>query len=225
MTGLQSRYHLATVRGVPLYIHTSIIILIAIVLYDSADLMGDFGRLLLALSFVVMHEYGHVLTARKFGVPTRDVVLYPFGGVASLRGILSPVAEFWVALGGPAVNVLIALCLYPFVDFERLQTAHSLTIIEYAFVINCILPAFNMIPAFPMDGGRALRALLLILRIPGATSIAATLGGIIGCGFAIYALMIQAPILFLVGVVVCATAFRELQQSRALARNGAGLYD
>ncbi len=122
---------------------------------------------------VVFHEFGHALAARRYGIGTRNITLLPIGGVANLKEIPdNPKEELVIALAGPAVNVVIALLLYPFVPLdqfliddpelleERLTGITSDNFIFYLFAMNIALVAFNMIPAFPMDGGRVFRALL-----------------------------------------------------------------
>jgi Zn-dependent protease len=131
-----------------------------------------------------MHEYGHALTARKYGIKTRDITLYPIGGVARLERMPDkPIEELWVALAGPAVNLVIAAVLFGYLvitrSFQPLTGLSMISgsLIERLMVVNLWLVGFNLIPAFPMDGGRVLRALLgLRLEYVQATQIAATIG-------------------------------------------------
>ncbi len=149
-----------------------------------AAVLSGVGFMLALFGSVLLHEYGHALTARKFGVKTRDITLYPIGGVARLERIPdNPKEELWVALAGPAVNVVIAAVLFVWLSitaaFEPIRNI-SLTggpIIERLMITNLILVGFNMIPAFPMDGGRVLRSLLAMkLEYTTATQIAAAIG-------------------------------------------------
>jgi len=185
------QWKLARIAGIDVYMHITFLIIIGWVAYSSwteqrtwaAVLSGVFFILLL-FAFVVMHEYGHALTARKYGIKTRDITLYPIGGVARLERMPEkPIEELWVALAGPAVNVVIAAVLFGYLILTRnLQPLTSLSIstgsfIERLMVVNLWLVGFNLIPAFPMDGGRVLRALLgLRLEYVQATQIAATVG-------------------------------------------------
>jgi len=136
-----------------------------------------------------LHEYGHALTARKFGVVTRDIILSPIGGIARLERLPEkPIQEFLVAIAGPLVNIAIAIFLLPYFYFypvsnffEKLISLRifddGLDFIPAILVLNLILAAFNMLPAFPMDGGRILRALLsLKMSRINATKVASYIG-------------------------------------------------
>jgi Zn-dependent protease len=152
---------------------------------------------------VVLHEFGHALSARYYGVATQDITILPIGGIARLdRMPEKPFQEFVVAIAGPAVNVVISLLLaiflyivysfqFGFEEFEQSELSADILMkmLYYLLYSNIVLAVFNMIPAFPMDGGRVLRA-LLTMRIgrSKATFIASTLGQIIAVCFVVYAL-------------------------------------
>ncbi len=185
------QWKLARIAGIDVYIHTTFLLLIGWVAFSYWTEQGTLQAvlsgilfILLLFAFVVMHEYGHALTARKYGIKTRDITLYPIGGVARLERMPEkPIEELWVALAGPAVNVVIAAVLFGYLVFTRtFEPLASLTVstgsfIERLMVVNLWLVGFNLIPAFPMDGGRVLRALLgLRLEYVQATQIAATVG-------------------------------------------------
>lgn len=155
-----------------------------------SDLIWNFLFVIALFFCVLLHEFGHALTARKYGIGTRSITLLPIGGLASLEEMPeNPAEEFYVAVAGPLVNVVIALLLFPFVSLEnyigqnpevlqeQLAAIHAANFLFYLFFVNIALVLFNMLPAFPMDGGRIFRALLSMKygRIR-ATKIASGLG-------------------------------------------------
>ena len=148
---------------------------------------GIQGALFILVLFacVVLHEFGHALMAKRYGIPTRDITLYPIGGVASLDKMPDkPAKELAVALAGPAVNFVIAGVLYIFLyvndQLLPISEIDHMSGDNFWFNImaaNVILAVFNLIPAFPMDGGRVLRALLAFnMGKLKATTIAARVG-------------------------------------------------
>jgi Zn-dependent protease/predicted transcriptional regulator len=177
--------------GIDVYLHTTFFLLIGWIALSywlqENSLVAVFsgvGFILALFASVVFHEYGHALTARRFGVKTRDITLYPIGGVARLERIPEdPKQELWIAIAGPAVNVVIAVILFIWLLINSaLDPLSSLSLtggsfLERLMVTNLFLVGFNLIPAFPMDGGRVLRALLATrLEYTRATQIAASVG-------------------------------------------------
>lgn len=165
---------------------------------------------------IVMHELGHALVARRYGIETHDIMLLPVGGVASLERMPEkPSQELAVALVGPAINFVFAglvwIGLVATGHSTSVANATSLTgaVVAQLFWINIGLAVFNLIPAFPMDGGRALRALLAMRMPPDrATHIAASLGRVLAVGIGIAGLFYN-PLLLLIAFVVWSGATQE----------------
>jgi Zn-dependent protease/CBS domain-containing protein len=221
---------LGSVAGIRLFVHVTFLLLIAWVAYESvargeppAAVAASVAFMLAVFACVLLHELGHALMGRRFGVRTRDITLLPIGGVARLERIPSdPVQELWIALAGPAVNVLIAAVLAPAVLATRgpgpflaaaLTFDYRESFLGALAGLNIWLVIFNMIPAFPMDGGRVLRALLALrLSYRRATRIAAGVGQVIAVLFVFVGFTRSMPILVLIGVFVWLGAQAESHQ-------------
>ena len=183
--------------------------------------------MILLFACVLAHEFGHIFTARAFGVATPDVTLLPIGGVARLERIPEkPGEELLVALAGPAVNVAIAVALVLFagarLDAQHLVAVESsrVAMVDRLAAVNLFLALFNMIPAFPMDGGRVLRALLAIrLGHARATEIAASIGQVLAFGLGFLGLF-GNPLLIFIAIFVYLAASSEAQLAgmRAMSR-------
>jgi Zn-dependent protease len=204
-------WRIGTIAGIPIFLHGTFLLLIAIVLWgdwvrEQSLAAAGAGALFVLAVFgtVVLHELGHALMARRYGIRTRDITLLPIGGLARLERMPEvPRQELWVALAGPAVNVAIAAVTYvllmagawtPPDVWLGLPTDAIGRFLE----INIWLAAFNMIPAFPMDGGRALRALLAErFDYVRATRIAASLGQGLAFLFALVGLFYNPFLLFI----------------------------
>ena len=173
---------------------------------------------------VVLHELGHALTARKFGVQTKDIIISPIGGVARLLQMPEkPKQELLIAIAGPAVNFVIAfilgIVLYLFTPQGVLPVGDPQRVFDYApnffptlFVLNTVLIVFNLIPAFPMDGGRIFRALLSMRwGRKTATRWASVLGQMIAILFFVWGIYRGDFILSLIGLFVFVSAASEYQ--------------
>lgn len=185
-------WKIARLAGIDVHMHVTFLILVAwvgAVHYMQRKSLVDaaFGVVFILLLFVivVLHELGHALTARRFGIATRDITLLPIGGVARLERMPDdPRQELLVALAGPAVNVVLAVVFGALLAardgaaaFARFEVLGANDLLVSLFWINVMLALFNMLPAFPMDGGRVLRALLALrMDYLKATQIAATVG-------------------------------------------------
>jgi Zn-dependent protease/CBS domain-containing protein len=185
------QWKLGTFAGIDVFVHATFLLLIGWIGYSHWLQFGTIAKVAEGIFFilalflcVVLHEYGHALTARKYGIKTRDITLYPIGGLARLERMPEkPIEELWVALMGPAVNVVIAALLFAYLFVTNsLIPLNELTVASGSFlsrlmVVNITLVLFNLIPAFPMDGGRVLRALLAMrMDYVRATQIAANIG-------------------------------------------------
>jgi Zn-dependent protease len=163
---------------------------------------------------VTLHEFGHIAMARRFGIRTPEVILSPIGGIASLERMPEqPRQELLVALAGPLVNIAIALLLMALFGISAsaytAQHFETATLAERLFIVNVTLVLFNLIPAFPMDGGRMLRAFLAMnMGATRATSLAARIGQAFAALFVLLGLF-YSPILMLVGVFIYFAAASE----------------
>jgi len=224
-------WKIARIWGIDIYMHATFLLIVAWVAFSywienhtlSAVLGGVFFILTLFLC-VILHEYGHALTARRYGIKTRDITLYPIGGVARLERLPEkPIEELWVALAGPAVNFVIAAILIGLLVFSgdqlqpRLLSLSSLTsgnFLARLLTINLVLALFNLIPAFPMDGGRVLRAILAMnIDHVRATQIAATVGQAIALVFGLVGLFTD-PFLLFIALFVWIGAEQEASMAR-----------
>ena len=217
------------IAGIQLRIHVTFLLLIVWVALGSAS---SAVFVLLLFLCVVLHEFGHAFAAKAYGINTPDITLLPIGGVARLERIPEePKQELIIAIAGPIVNVIIAACLYVVigarghVDPETAMRGGDMLI--GLFQINVWLLLFNLLPAFPMDGGRVLRALLAArMTFARATQVAATVGqafawffGIIGL-FGIPGIMHANPFLIFIAFFVYIGASQEaaLAQMRDVSR-------
>jgi Zn-dependent protease len=230
------RWKLGTAFGIGIYIHWTFLLLLAWVGWESTTnappqmAVWMLGLTLAVFGCVVLHELGHALMARRFGIATRDITLYPIGGVARLERMSErPIEELLIALAGPAVNLVIAFLLFaclsilePFAFEDFLPGFHGESFLGALMKINITLVLFNLIPAFPMDGGRVLRAILATrLGLVRATQIAAWLGGALALAFVmlgsglvgpvrVFGLELGGPMMLLIGMFVYFAGQQEL---------------
>ena len=183
--------------------------------------------ILLLFLCVLAHEFGHIFTARAFGVQTPDVTLLPIGGVARLERIPEePFQEFLIAIAGPAVNVVIALVLMVVAGahmggkYLAAVESSSVSMVDRLASVNLFLAVFNMIPAFPMDGGRVLRSLLAIrFGFTRATEVAAMIGQWVAFGLGFIGLFGNPLLIFIaIFVYLAASSEAQLVAVRAMAR-------
>ncbi len=204
-------WRIATIAGIDVRIHVTFLALLAWIAWSAYATTGTLAGavdgvvlILLVFAIVVMHEFGHALMARRFGIKTRDITLLPIGGVASLERMPErPRDELLVAIAGPAVNVVLAVVLAGFalalgLDLVPESAAEPMPMLVRLVWVNVMLAVFNLLPAFPMDGGRALRALLAMrLSDRAATRIAAQLGQAMALLFGIVGLFFNPVLIFI----------------------------
>lgn len=227
-------WKVARIAGIDVYVHATFFILLLWIAgvhwtegRNLAAVVEGLAFILALFACVVAHEYGHALTARRFGIRTRDITLLPIGGLARLERMPDePMQEFWVAIAGPAVNVAIALLLFVALqasgDWQAIDEVSVARggFTERLMLVNAALVGFNLLPAFPMDGGRVLRALLAMrMEYTRATQIAATIGQGMAVVFG-YLGLVGNPFLIFVALFVWIGAAEEanvVQMKSALA--------
>jgi Zn-dependent protease/CBS domain-containing protein len=226
--------NIGSIAGTAIRIHVTFILFLAFIFFAGLasgsvnDAVNSLVFMILLFACVVAHEFGHILTARVFGVETPDVTLLPIGGVARLARIPEqPSQEFLIAIAGPLVNVVIAVVLMA-VTSTHLSAAHfaamespNVSMVDRLAEVNLFLAIFNMIPAFPMDGGRVLRALLAIrLGFVRATEIAAMIGQWAAFAFGFIGLFYNPMLIFIaIFVYLAAASEAQMVSLRAMSRD------
>ncbi len=229
-------FRIARISGIDVRVHAAFAL--AVIYFATGFALGHglggalFGVLLvcLLLCSLMLHELGHGLTAQRFGVSVSEIVLLPIGGVARLSSEpRRPLHELLIALAGPSVNVVLALCAWLLLahyqvpldtsDWDELAEPTAIgpmALLRAFFWGNAALASFNLLPALPMDGGRILRALLgLGVGRSRATRIAAGVGQLIAMGLVAIALKRDSGLLAMVGMFVFVGAAQERASERA----------
>jgi Zn-dependent protease len=218
-------YKLGRFFGIDTYVHATFLLLVGWAAWAAYAGAGTATAVVLGVTFllavfgsVLLHELGHALVARHYGIHTRRIVLSPIGGLAQLEGMpKNPRHELAVALAGPAVNFALAAVLWVLGAGASLSPAFGL--LEGLMWANLTLGAFNLIPAFPMDGGRALRAFLATrMGDLTATEIAAGVGKVAAVAMGVTGLF-TSWILIAIAVFIWFAASSELRAARADAAN------
>jgi Zn-dependent protease/CBS domain-containing protein len=198
--------------GIDVYLHFTFLLLLVflgLVYWQATQnlqaAMAGVAFIIALFGCVVLHELGHALMARRYDIKTRDITLLPIGGVARLERMPEkPMQEFFVALAGPAVNVAIAAVLFAwlwatggFIPLEQ-SGVFGGPVLQRLMIVNVFLVVFNLLPAFPMDGGRVLRALLATaLGRRRATAIAANIGQVMAILFGIVGFLYNPFLIFI----------------------------
>ena len=223
---MKNALYLGTVSGIKIFIHWTFLILIGWIVFSNlnrglngTEILWSVLFILTIFGCVTLHELGHALAAKRFHIKTRDITLLPIGGVAQMESIPEkPREELIVALAGPAVNLVIFGLLFlllpeqaeGLLQFQNIGAANFLYALMF---VNMWLALFNLIPAFPMDGGRVFRALLAFrMERTKATRVAAGLGQFIAIGF-VFLGFFYNPFLVIIGLFIFIGAQAEAQQT------------
>jgi Zn-dependent protease len=222
-------WRLGSACGIGIYVHSTFLLLPVLVLLQT-PVAGGMSLALYRLALlgaicgcIVLHELGHALMARSYGIATQDITLYPIGGVARLERMSErPWEEFWIAVAGPAANVTLAGALLATTALFGLasSTEPSTALLRGSLGadlirINFVLAVFNLLPAFPMDGGRVLRSLLSVpLGRLRATELAAGVGAILAFLLALAGLVSGHLLLLLVAAFIYGVGQQELASVR-----------
>lgn len=225
---------LGRIAGTEVRIHLTFFLLVAWFAIVAGARGGQAAALdavafiLAIFACVLAHEYGHVLAARRYGIGTRDITLLPIGGVARIERMPEkPTQELIIALAGPAVNVVIAFVLFAFfgagIDIDPAAVENqTVDFVTRVALVNVLLVAFNLIPAFPMDGGRVLRALLSYrLDRALATRIAAGVGQAMAFGLGFLGLFGNPMLIFIALFVFLAASHESYAVELSEATKGA----
>ena len=189
--------------GVPVRLHFTFILLVvfvAVSVLGSNQSNASYAIFLLGgLVSVLLHELGHAVMAARFGIRTVEIVMFPIGGLSRMERSLKPATEIWVSLAGPLVNILLATGIFGYmisvheatpVGLADLMQPNGKSVLALLLYGNLLLAGFNLLPAFPMDGGRILRALLTYVRPEDeATRIAAWMGRMLAISMGLYGLL------------------------------------
>ncbi|MBV9875857.1 MAG: site-2 protease family protein [Verrucomicrobia bacterium] len=214
-------FKIARIAGIDVRIHATFFLLLGFVAYFAGHRAGASWGLnavliwLLVFLCVLLHELGHALAAKAYGIPTVDITLYPIGGVARMERMPEkPVQELVVAIAGPLVNVVIIIVLGAVLfatgglDLNAIVTDPNL--LQILFWTNIVMVVFNLIPAFPLDGGRVLRALLATrMEYAQATRVAAGIGQGLALALGIFAAFTGQILLILIAIFIYMAAESE----------------
>jgi len=226
-------FRVLDVAGIPIRIHGTFFLILFLGAYQWGSMTGTltgavFGIALMVLLFVcvTLHELGHSLVAKVFGIPVRQIVLLPLGGIAQItKNPEKPLHELLIAIAGPLVNIVIVILLLAALGFSaapQMLTGHGMlpgkmsntpslmTLLSWLLMANVSLAIFNLIPAFPLDGGRVFRALIaMFIGYPRATRLASTTGQFIAIILGIYAVLNSQFLLALVAMFIFFGAGQE----------------
>jgi Zn-dependent protease/predicted transcriptional regulator len=223
---MRGAFRIVTFRRINLFVHWTFLFVIGWVTLVNTRLENNIEQLVWSSLFVlgvfvcvVLHEFGHALVAARYGIKSKDIVLLPIGGIASIEKFPgNPKQEIAISIAGPLINIAIAclilLFLQPIESFwkipQGLSIVHGHDLLYNLAMVNVGLAMFNLIPAFPLDGGRILRALLgFKFNYVRATSIARTIGKVVAVLFIAIGILLSSFILLLIGIFIFFSAGLE----------------
>ena len=223
---MHASFKIVSFRGINVSVHWTFLFVIGWVMLVNTRLGANVEQLVWSslfvlgiLACVMLHEFGHALVAARFGIKAKDIVLLPIGGIASIEKFPgNPKQEIAISLAGPFVNIAIAVLLVLFIrpieSFWQvpagLSLAHGHDLLYNLALVNIGLAIFNLIPAFPLDGGRVLRALLgFKFNYVLATSIATKIGRVVAILFIAFGVLFSSVILPLIGIFIIFSAGME----------------
>ncbi len=237
---MNSSFKFMSIRGIDLRIHLTFPLILIWAAFQYGAAAGNattgaiFGVVVILLLFVLvtLHELGHSFAAQYYGVPVKQIVLLPIGGLAQMAQIPeNPKQEFVISVAGPAVNVVMAVLMGAMILVFNIPltapfTGISLTfavIFSYIFYYNIMLALFNLLPAFPMDGGRIFRALLAMkLSYTTATLIAGNVGRALAVAMGLYGLLNGGIFLMLIALFIFSGASQEMMMVQFQQRKRRG---
>lgn len=228
---MKGSFKLGNIAGIGIFIHWSFTLLIAYIIYSNYRAGHNAEQIIWSVVFILsifitvfLHELGHALAAKKYNIKTKDITILPIGGLARLETIPEkPSEELVVAIAGPLVNIALAAITGLFITIPDLKEltvqltggVNQSNFFLNFFIVNIWLAIFNLIPAFPMDGGRVLRAILAMkFERHIATNIAARIGQILALGFIILGFY-SNPFLIFIGIFIMLGAQAEAQYTQA----------
>jgi len=209
--------------GIPVRLHFTFLLLLVFLIFigfgGSQSGPSAAVYVLALLVSVFLHEVGHALVARIYGLRTLEIVMYPIGGVSRLERLPGARQEPLIALAGPFVNLVIAVVLlatqHDFLPLENLRIPTDANLIERIAVGNLLLAVFNLLPAYPMDGGRVLRSLIALRKSEDeATRMAAGAGRLLAAGMGLFGLLSANFLLVFVALFVYLGASQEGEAAR-----------
>jgi Zn-dependent protease/predicted transcriptional regulator len=224
---MKGSFKLGNVAGIGVFVHWTFAILIAYIIFSNYRLGQNAEQITWAVIFILsifvtvfLHELGHALAAKRYNIKTKDITLLPIGGLARLESIPEkPREELVVAIAGPAVNIALAILTGLFITIPEIEDlsvelaggVNASNFFLNFFIVNVWLAVFNLIPAFPMDGGRVLRALLAMkFERHVATNIAARIGQVLAVGF-VFLGFFSNPFLVFIGFFIFMGAQAETE--------------